>query len=231
MGKVLPRVFFVCVLCAAVCGLSPSASAALTAGVWDSTNGLVQTGTWVETMSGSWPGYSGSYMYIRSDGWRWGYSGSRGPSYTLDGSGSETGGYYLDYTIRSCTGQMGIIFTDGEMYTAYTTGDLSYRMHFSLDDRYLVTDRIVLDVQGPVDGTNFFLGMTVMGYETYNEYPGEGLNHGGLITGAAAVISAVPVPPALWLLGSGLAGLLGLRRGKGSGARGQVLHYNILAFD
>ena len=36
--------------------------------------------------------------------------------------------------------------------------------------------------------------------------------HGGTITSATIDISAVPIPGEVWLLGSGLIGLVGIRR-------------------
>lgn len=74
-----------------------------------------------------------------------------------------------------------------------------------------VAAAIDLCYKGSAGGTGFDLAES--GFEWIRYIKVEGMDRHGEIDGFSDV-AAVPIPSALWLLGSGLLGLIGLRKGK-----------------
>ena len=227
MKKYLAAMLFICI---AAFLFSGSAFASLSPGTYGIAQGIEQNGTWYENLLGgipAYPGFDGSTVNISSVPSQWAFSGNREPATIHELGRGYNGLFYVDYGYA--IGQGSFTFTipgDSTTYTVNTlTGTGQYRLNFSAYDpnnllwtmqHYMGATNIVWIGEGLVSGTNLKVSVTAKGYETYNNLVGwnpTGVNseHGGIVTFAEGTVSA-PIPGALWLLGSGLLGLLGIRR-------------------
>ena len=150
------------------------------------------------------------YVDVSSDGQNW----VTFPSVYLD---AQSGTPYVDPT--------NVYNLAGNYEANYIPIEKREGTPFDLDD-ILNTDAVI---NGIVDPNNIvyvrlrdILGAGEGGsnydYATYFGYPEDHLiydgpsYHGGADWDAIGVINAVPIPAAVWLLGSGLVGLIGIRR-------------------
>ncbi len=88
---------------------------------------------------------------------------------------------------------------------------------FDLDD--LLADSLVLSGLVDLDAINYVRVVDIPGSGDFSDAQGDPIydpyetwGSGGVDLDAVGVINAVPVPAAVWLLGSGLFGLIGIRR-------------------
>ncbi|MEW6289332.1 MAG: hypothetical protein AB1545_05700 [Thermodesulfobacteriota bacterium] len=129
--------------------------------------------------------------------------------YQVDKSGSLT--FSINYTLDSISidaadgsGWADILaFTNLTRYNA-TTGNWD-KIRAGYVTKEKVTDLIEFDdyIYGPKSGTITF---------SYTATAGQLLHFGAGVMAKASAASAVPVPGAVWLLGSGLLGLIAIRR-------------------
>ncbi|MRR38493.1 hypothetical protein EG829_28370 [bacterium] len=188
---------------------SGQVSAALVPGTWNSVTGGAQTGYWTNYYAGTAPAYLGSSGRLWSTGGQWEVSGGTRTSYTQLGVHAEPGGYYIDYSADYAGGVFTFLFGDGNVCTSSRTSTVTWRHHIDSLYNYLYTSDMTWTGQGVVDQDPRFVAHTYMtGTLTWNDATGSG----GLIDYARLQLSPVPLPGALWLLSSGLLGLLGFRR-------------------
>lgn len=210
MRKVLVTLMFTCLV---TFFISAPSKAALVEGTFDASNGLTQTGTWVEYFLGSSPEFIGTIGLMTSTDSQWDSSGVRtGSDYGVQAI-LEPGGFYTNNTAYF-DGDIGFYFLDGNYYTADATMTCTFQLHYDLSVNYLGADNMVWQGEGVInEDPSFSIYFTSHGYETWNNAAlGTGNDHGGVITYASSTLSAVPIPGSIWLLGSALFGLLGVRR-------------------
>jgi len=210
MRKVLVTLVFTCLV---TFFISAPLKASLVEGTWDASNGLEQTGTWVEYFLGSYPEYVGNTGQITSTDNQWSSSGVRTGSDYNTLPIMEPGGYYTNNTAYF-TSDIEFLFFDGNYYTATIPTVCTFQLHFGSTGVYLGADNMVWQGEGVInEDPSFSIYFTTYGYETWNNAAlGTGIDHGGVITYASSTLSAVPIPSAIWLFGSSLLGLLGIKR-------------------
>jgi probable HAF family extracellular repeat protein len=100
------------------------------------------------------------------------------------------------------------INASGQVVGTYVTEDIAYN---SYDHAFLYDGSVMFDLCALVD-------CVVAGWDTF--FTAEAINDNGDITGNGQIngalhafrVSAVPIPAAVWLFGSGLLGLIGIAR-------------------
>lgn len=207
-----------CLVCLTLFLLSGPAFASLYAGTWNQTTPYqIELGTWSETAQGSNPTWVGSIGSQDSVGTQWNASSIRGNS-TYTTPTYKDGYYQMDFVTAFDQWAFNCIFVDGNEYTANLSGTATYTLYLNYTGNPL--NPFVYDHAGPIhfygEGNvvgNPFLA-TYDGMGTMTDY-NPGVSWGGDITSlelSLSPLSSVPIPGAVWLMGSGLLGLLGIRR-------------------
>jgi hypothetical protein len=203
--------FFYAALITLVAGivLPNPASASLYEGSWSSSLGQIQTGSWAMIYHGSDPANLGSILNMQSNfstpGMSWFSTGSTVTSYTQTGYiPTSNGGFYIDGTKTYSGGTFRFRFSDGTFYSFNDiTESSTLRMYF--DSSYKLLSYALLEYQGSgiiKEDPNFKMTVT----STPSSFSS------GKVDNLLWDIKAVPIPASLWILGSGLLGLLGIRR-------------------
>jgi hypothetical protein len=212
-----------CVVCSVLFMFSNTASASMSPGTWSSADedAWILVGTWSETFAVTtspygFPSFIGSTMTASSSPssgiGSWSISGTRG-SLTYD-SGFRATSYPGATSEREFTSSVVLdvsgYFTDGLLYSGHTdNGSAHYTMYFNgttVIGLSEITWRGTGEILDAYDNPTGYTGSIIAkGNQTWSS----GSTHGGDITFG---LLSVPIPGAVWLLGSGLLGLLGLRR-------------------
>ncbi len=228
MKGFLAKLFVVCFV---TFMLAAPAYASLIAGTYDSDSDLIQTATWVELLTNGnsttgWPttppwngtpggDYSGSTLTMTSSSGlapNWSFTGARlGPVVNNGGLYTITYGGGSVYNFK--------FIGDGGLYSAYLTGYCTYRLDGSghgYDITWIGSGAVIGQPGWTVyaqatGGVETFMNVPPVAWNS--DFPTHPLNaHGGTSLNAQYTLTYVPIPGAVWLLGSGLLGLLGLRR-------------------
>ena len=198
--------------------------AAPIAGIWDHRDHLFfQDGTWNEWADSiSSDGvFSAPKTWSADsvDGSQWSITGL-----TLDGdvvlssSGYESYYYYETYRVEYTNGTLTLNanednpepwFGDGDTsYTADVDLRLAVKLYYSSDGGdYLGFSYVHMNVTGSFDETS----QSISFYQGDRHQSSARFNTPTMIIGSGGT-GAVPIPGAVWLLGSGLVGLVGIRR-------------------
>ena len=143
--------------------------------------------------------FTGVFIYEPSDGWEtWliineAYSAS-GTSWSLDGHGDASDIHHLLYTSS---------YAEDRWYTSIA---IEFGSYTDMDD-YYGTDSLPNALPEDLLHSLITFNYNGAGYAADYEYS-------FALSGQVTSISAVPIPPAVWLFGSGLIGLVGLARRK-----------------
>jgi len=189
---------------------SGPALASLYVGTWDSVSGDIETGIWEETLLGSYPEYIGSTSSQQSTGGQWSSTAVRGNSTYSDVYwDSSLGLFAQDFVTTYSQSDYYFEFFDNGEYTADLTGTAEYTIYFTTGGSYSGVSTITWQGEGIVnEDTNFYVQCLATGEEDYND----GTSHYGDVGYAQLKLTTIPIPSAVWLLGSGLFGLVGIRR-------------------
>lgn len=191
--------------------VSSPASAIPYAGTWYSNQGLdrMETGTWTESLQGAPLFYVGSTGSMTSSGGQW--------SCAIERTGGEyiaqyaaVGLTYYDVAVSFANSKFDFRFFDGNDYSAMLDCTASYTMFFN-GQEYQGSSVITWIGHGVIEGyPNYMVNLFAIGRELV---PSE-FSHSGSIDYVKMSISdpKVPIPAALWVFGSGLIGLIGLRK-------------------
>ncbi|MRR08104.1 MAG: hypothetical protein EG828_14495 [Deltaproteobacteria bacterium] len=196
---------------------SVPASAALSTSTWY-TPGLF--GYWGGNQEGTFPNFIGTTVTAYGLSGTWSCSGVRTGMVSDSGflpDGSD--GFYRSF-VSANTQDMAFTFSDGNNYTTTMTGTSQYTWYFNSSFQFTGSSDAVTNYSGIIDQDhNFILTTTTRNITTWNSLYGdpipsgwEAYEVGGTVNDGFRSISAVPVPGALWLLGSGLLCLPGFRR-------------------
>lgn len=197
--------------------VSQAAFSAPYEGTWYSNQGtdLMQIGTWTETLYGAPMYYIGSTATQTSSGGQWSCATVRtGGEYQswLHPYGTS-GSNWCDIVINFSQSVFNFHFFDGNDYTASLDYTASYRMFFN-GLSYVNSSVLTFVGHGSIDGyPSYVVNVLAIGRETGGT---AGVSHNGTIDYLKMNITdpkpVVPIPAALWIFGSGLVGLIGLRK-------------------
>jgi hypothetical protein len=228
MKKYLATMLFICI---AAFLFSSSAFAALWSGTWDqTTTDKIELGTWYEQAQGATPDWVGSLGFEDSSGGQW-------TSRTVRGNSSYSApawdGTYFEMNFVTTYDQWAYhcTFFDENPYVAYLSGDATYKLYLTYNP---ISGKFVYNHAGPITfqgganmvyedvanpllhPTNFSVSYTATGVTNHYTPENPDDSWGGAITYATLTLTPnsppVPIPGAVWLFGSGLLGLLGIRR-------------------
>jgi hypothetical protein len=218
MKKFLITLLISCVLTFLFAG---SASASLYAGTWNSATGTdrTQLGTWTEDFNGgTYPGFVNATPTMTSSGLpsggiSWSSTGS-----TCAGVHSDTGfmpysggGFSRTVSNDYTGGLFTFTFLDGNTYTTNPsiarTNTTSY---FDSSYHYLYSTGSTWTITGVVNEDPAY---TLITYATGHQTGFDAASRWGVNDYTrATLVPTVPIPGALWLFGSGLLGLIGIKR-------------------
>jgi hypothetical protein len=195
---------------------SGTAFASLSEGTWTSSSGAIKTGTWTLTTYGNLfdTGVLDSRSYPSGQGFSWEYLGSS--VYTISWTdfmkipGSTD--YYRGFIGFFSGGvyPFRFTFTDGNSYTiTNTSGLFSVLLRYDSSYNFLESTNSYYLCQGIVDQDHNYQ-MTITSAPAVSGIIGPFMV--GTIDNLTWDIKPVPIPASLWILGSGLLGLLGVRR-------------------
>jgi hypothetical protein len=237
MKRVTITLIFFCIII--IHAFSTAFASSLYEGTWSSANILggpfyVPAGTWTEHVVSSGPtdvqfiGSTGSMIandfssppypspFAANPEWQF-------TSFTRTGCvGSlvpQGGGIYSGNFAATYIGDWQFKFRNGSNPSIYDTYSVSnmdvvvnYTMTYNAITKLYGLSGITWNGEGLIDQDhNFRFIMYAEGTETNTVNPQTGI-HSGDITLAQGTIAAVPIPAGVWLLGSALFGMIGMRR-------------------
>jgi hypothetical protein len=207
---------FIMALTLVVVMFSSTAFASLSAGTWTSSSGAIKNGTWALTTYGNLfdTGVLDSRSYPTGQGLSWDYPGavvSNISWFILPIEGSSD--YYRAYQGSFSGGQypLSFNFIDNNMYTiTNTTGSFGVLLKYDTNNNFLGSDSSFYTCEGVIDQENHKYEMTITSTPVVlgivNPFAV------GTVDNIEWDIQAVPIAPSLWIFGSGLLALIGLKR-------------------
>jgi len=207
--------------------------AAPVGGYWDWRNPELKNGSWLETFDGGGIGKADNILSAGGGDGQWEISGLELENdWTLRSSGYESHYYYEEYNSYYINGTLVLNADSSNPELWFGPGDTSYSapIEMHVGSKYYYTDASMegyLGVSfnfssqnGLIDGFAVpvhiqFISRTYPNQPWHNIY--DDYQEGGTIDIQMSVnegnpVDPIPIPSAVWLLGSGLIGIMGLRR-------------------
>ena len=203
-----------------------SASATLVPGTWYSNQGTdrILLGFWSETESGSYPTFIGttgtewSDPLLGSGGGSWSSATTRGATTTAGSIYTFGLGWAQDITINFSQYAYSCIFWgDGLPYSASLTATGTYTQYYSNSSGARNTivgiGPLSISGNGPITGQSGWYA-SYLATATYDPAKKTPTGWGGNMTYGQLTLTQtpIPIPGAIWIFGSALLGLLGIRR-------------------